>query len=393
MTVHQSKGLEFEIVVAPELTGSLMMVPAAAAGSRAPAAAPENVCVWTDKGIRHLLPKRLRDAFEQTTGNGVRGSLCLLYVTMTRAIHALHLLVPPTTKTTQKTLAGILAAAFSDQEKLEEDAQVWTTGDAAWHQHVSGTQQPHSPVTVVRRKVTPFVPLAAMPDGRHRSLSRRAPSEHTALRLPFRPRSSTADGYSKASPAVSPRARGTLFHAWFEQIRWLDEGGQPTAEQLRTITQHRSIRDLRIPEKAFEALMNEFLTMLTQSETQQALSQSAALKRFAKRLKLKDLSELSLRVESERPFVYRDQGHIVQGTIDRLVIAEHSGKTQAVEIIDYKTDGLSGDVAEWIASKKQHYADQLRDYRTAVTRYYGIPIASTVASLMLLEANTCFEVP
>jgi len=388
MTVHQSKGLEFEIVVAPELTGSLMMIPAAAAGGVNRAAAPEDVCVWMDKGIRRILPKRLQDAFLQTTGDGVRGSLCLLYVIMTRAIYSLHLLVPPETKTTQKTLAGILAAAFSEN-KLEEDNQVWCTGDASWFEHVPHTQETQPQVNSSRKQQVKSVPLAKMPDGRQRGLSRRTPSDHPTSRLPLRIRSTASTGQADA---VDPRARGTLMHAWFEQIHWLDRDSRPSPEQLRLIANEPFIRDLRLSEKGLESLMTEFLKMLDLPATQAALTESAALERFAQHAGLADISRVNMQVEIERPFVYREYGHIVRGTIDRLVIAEQSGKNVAAEVIDFKTDRMFGEYDAWIAQKQNAYANQLQDYRMAVSRCFGIPSHCITTSLLLLEADSCIEV-
>jgi ATP-dependent exoDNAse (exonuclease V) beta subunit len=231
--------------------------------------------------------------------------------------------------------------------------------------------------------------LAEMPDGRQRGLSRRAPSDHSASQLPLRTRSITS---TVSADTVDPRARGTLIHAWFDQICWLDRDSRPSPEQLRLVANDPFIRDLRLSEKAFESLMKEFLSMIGLMATQTSLTQSAALERFAHQSAIADISGVNLRVESERPFVYREQGHIVRGTIDRLVIAEQSGKNLAAEVIDFKTDRLFGDRNVWIAQKQNDYADQLQDYRTAVSRCFGIPSDCITTSLLLLEADACMEV-
>jgi len=132
--------------------------------------------------------------------------------------------------------------------------------------------------------------------------------------------------------------------------------------------------------------------MVDLTATQTALTQSAALERFAQQAGLADISGVNLQVETERPFVYREQGHIVRGTIDRLVIAEQSGKNLAAEVIDFKTDRVFGDHDAWIAQKQNAYADQLQDYRMAVSRCFGIPDNCITTSLLLLEADSCVEV-
>ena len=138
--------------------------------------------------------------------------------------------------------------------------------------------------------------------------------------------------------------------------------------------------------------MREFLRMADQSATHTALSQSATRERLSKQLGLAASSEIDVHIMSERPFVYRHQGEIIQGTIDRLVIAEQAGQRLAAEVIDFKTDRLSGNRDRWIAVKESEYGSQLRDYRTAVTQCFGIPGDSITAWLLLLEADACVAV-
>jgi ATP-dependent exoDNAse (exonuclease V) beta subunit len=389
MTVHQSKGLEFDIVVAPELTGSLMMVPAAAVGGPRRAAAPEDVCVWTDKGIRHVLPQRLQDAFTRTTSDGVRGALCLLYVTLTRAIHALHLLTPPDTTKTKKTLAGLLTATFSENDRLDEDSQIWATGRSDWYLQVPPVQRPATGQPAARQARSTSVRLAPMPDGRRRGLTRRRPSDHAPVQLPLGTKPAAVGGNLSS---VDGRARGTLMHAWFSRICWLDVGDQPTLAELRAVAQEPALRELRLSDDVLESLLSEFLRMVDQPATQTALSRSVAHDRLSRQLAPEAPSEIDIHVMTERPFVYRHQGGIIQGTIDRLVIAEQAGRPLAAEIIDFKTDRFSGDRARWMANKESEYGSQLRDYRTAVTQCFRIPGDFITTSLLLLEADASVAV-
>ena len=389
MTVHQSKGLEFEIVVAPELTGPLVKVPAVAADRPGRAAAPEDVCVWVDRGLRHLLPQQLQNAMAQTTDEIVRGSLCLLYVTLTRAVHALHLLIPPETKTTRKTLAGILAAVFSDTEVLEDDSQIWKTGNASWFHQVPHTQVPSDRSKTEHQTADPQLHLATMTGGRRRGLVRRTPSEHRTTRLPLTSHTLSPTGDCSV---VDGKTRGMLIHAWFERILWLDCGEPLTRSRLRETTTDPSIQALHIADAAIEVLLTEFLEFINRTSAKSVLTQDATRKRFQQMPGLAEHSRLDLRVIPERPFVYREQDCIVHGKIDRLVIAENSGKRLAAEIIDFKSDRIVGEIDQWTESKKEDYENQLREYRTAVARCFGIPKTFISSSLLLLEANRCVEV-
>ena len=114
MTVHQAKGLQFDIVVLPELEGRLKAPHPT--GHRPPA---------TDRADRAGLPAREEGfwaAAARRVSTNVRNLaaqsghriLCLLYVALTRAVHALHLIVPPTgekEKTFPQTFTGVLRSA------------------------------------------------------------------------------------------------------------------------------------------------------------------------------------------------------------------------------------------------------------------------------------------
>lgn len=387
MTIHQSKGLEFDVVVAPELTGSLMLVPAAASGGPGRAAAPEDVCVWVDKHIRPLLPRRVQRAFDQTIADGVRGSLCLLYVTLTRAIHSLHLFIPADTTPTRRTLGGILTAALIDSAVPEADSELWSSGDPHWYQQIPAMSQATDRRHLADRDALPAIALAPMADGRRRSLARRAPSDHAPQRLPLRPESA-ADRSHMAG--LESRARGTLVHAWFEQIEWLDHGDVPGERCLWERAQDSEIRQLGIPSDTIERLMAEFLRMLKQKTTREALSEQAVRRRL---LQEDDTGEVTLKILPERPFVRRHEGRIVQGIIDRLVIVERDGQRVAAEVIDFKTDRLSGELDDWIRWKRTDYGGQLQDYRVAVAQCFGVPSARISTSLLMVDADVRIDVP
>ena len=103
-------------------------------------------------------------------------------------------------------------------------------------------------------------------------------------------------------------------------------------------------------------------------------------------------TDVELRVHVERPFVFRYEGEIVHGIIDRLVVAEKDGQPIAAEVVDFKTDRLNGHKKDWIAMKVHDYGDQLRDYQRAVIKSYGLSADAVRLSLLLLDVGVLVEV-
>jgi len=96
MTIHQAKGLEFDIVVLPELESRLIGQPDSFVVHREkPVSPPDRICRYVNSDIQQLLPRKFQQMFEDATDRTVTESLCVLYVALTRAIHALHIVIAP----------------------------------------------------------------------------------------------------------------------------------------------------------------------------------------------------------------------------------------------------------------------------------------------------------
>lgn len=135
MTVHQSKGLEFEAVVLPEISGELVLP------SNDPVAdvpdligPPTGLSRSLPRTDWHFLPARWRAAFGNNAAGRMTEALCLMYVAITRSKQALYLIAEPNSKMAQKkTMAGLVAAAMQiDENTGDANIILSSNGDPDW---------------------------------------------------------------------------------------------------------------------------------------------------------------------------------------------------------------------------------------------------------------------
>jgi ATP-dependent exoDNAse (exonuclease V) beta subunit len=136
MTIHQAKGLEFDIVMLPELDEKLIgQPPSALAWSSTPGGLIDNVVRYVDKSVQALLPRKIQDAFEDRIVKDAREGLCLLYVALTRAARALLVVNAPSAANERQlplTLAGVLRGAVGPTGPIAADKIWYELGDPDW---------------------------------------------------------------------------------------------------------------------------------------------------------------------------------------------------------------------------------------------------------------------
>jgi superfamily I DNA/RNA helicase len=137
MTVHQSKGLEYDVVVLPELDAAVAgSVPPVVFARRNETEDVTRVCRWIKRSVRELLPE-VEEMFERHLIRAVRESLAVLYVAMTRARQGLYMIIDPAplkkdgtpSETIPATSAGVLRCALTDETPPPPDEVVYTHGD------------------------------------------------------------------------------------------------------------------------------------------------------------------------------------------------------------------------------------------------------------------------
>jgi ATP-dependent exoDNAse (exonuclease V) beta subunit len=343
MTVHQAKGLEFDIVVLPDLEDRLVRRGSSRVLThrRSPGAPVSRVVRYVDSTLAAAFPD-LAEMRAESDRQAVRESLSVLYVALTRAVHSVHMIVAPVGDALPATYASVVRAALAPGLAAAPEAVLYET---------PGEPAIDAPTiaTAPRRMILPArIPLAVPPARRERNLVHLTPSrlaEREAVRL--------ADLLSN-DRRVSMR-RGSLVHAWLESIEWIEDG-VPDDGALDRIA-----AALKIPRDDRDAVRQEFRDALDRPAVYALLSREVARRAYG--------ADATLEVHREFPFAVRDGDAVLSGTFDRLLVVHRGRRVETVEVVDFKTDAVLGTEAAF--TRARVHAPQIEAYRRAARRLFG----------------------
>ncbi|MEE8142819.1 MAG: UvrD-helicase domain-containing protein [Planctomycetota bacterium] len=365
MTLHQAKGLEFDMVVLPELDVSLLgQTPQVLTHRRHPTAAPDQIIRYPNKMIR-ALHAPFQPLFREHLHKTIVESLNLLYVALTRAIHAVHMVIAPSRENEQlipKTFAGILRTALTPGSAVAPGKTIYSSGERQW----VGTP-------VERTETHPAAPvpgqiqLAPPPKKRSRSLLRMSPSDLEG---------GSGKGLAQVLklPNTHARLAGSLFHSWFEEIEWLDDaatdGGAPDEARLRDIAQAQ-----------VEPQLSEWLAEFQESLTHPAIREALC----------RPPSPRSCTVLREHPFAVRHEDRLLTGSFDRLVLELEEERVVGADLIDFKTDRFPADEPGALEARVEYYRPQLQAYRRAVAQLYDLKSGAIRTRLLFVRPGIVRE--
>jgi ATP-dependent exoDNAse (exonuclease V) beta subunit len=361
MTVHGAKGLQFPIVVLCDLEASSaqMKHDAFMVGRRDPRGAPDRITRHPAELLRKLSPA-LAELSRQSDELKKSEQLSVLYVAMTRASHALHLVgAAPQPGRPNDSHAALLRSAFFGGAEPEAGSRTLLAGDATIEIDLDRPEEPSArPMRV---------PQLAKSAAAKRS-AQEAPSAHEAARV------RSASALLRLSDPTA-RLRGVALHRCFEAVTFSEAEPDSDATILRGL--HRELPGR--PETALRGHLREFHELRRHPAIHEALSRAHYAKSWG--------DELRLEIWRERAFALRDGNAIVRGRFDRVVLGCDDGGYVRAHVLDYKSDRVDPRDPDEVERLRAFYEPQLAVYRRAVSRRCRLSEDVIECSLLFLTAS------
>jgi len=337
MTVHASKGLEFDAVVLPQLDQRKDYRADFLVDRDHPLGPVTRVARYPDAAARAAEPQ-LAAMYRRNRQLRREEDLSGLYVALTRARHALYLLVKPAEARDDGGWkgAGWAASLVRDVVGAPED-QTIEDGDPRWHERVAGEaagRRPDPPPAPV------VLPAPAGAAARRRSVA--SPSDAD------RRGGGTLTGAALLRPASSAAMdAGTAVHAALADVVYAGGGHTELPEPVRDVLRFPAVRAALTP-------------------------------RY-------DREDAPWR---ERAFAVLDGDRLLKGVFDRVVVGrDAAGAPTAAHLIDFKTDAVPEGDTGAAGQKAAYYAGQIELYRRALTRLLGLPADRVTAELLFVNAG------
>lgn len=424
MTIHKSKGLEFDLVILPDLQVTVLddarrqqlLWDRDESGELTwlldrPVSA---IVEWDGRLTRDVERLEARAAFE---------GLCRLYVAMTRAKQGLYLLHHRDGRTATRSEAGLLESVLSHDlenegegneastlyavEDAPELACIYEAGARDWYERCPLRSEPSG--VLVPEFLTAQGGSLSLPELLRATggvITRRTPSAEEQHKVRGR------DLFSARREAG--RQMGVLVHGLFSEVAWLD---RLTLEQVETHWENTRWAAMAGYDEAKTAVLRCLDSAAVRpwfmefpqdtgrvttglAKVEKGRSGGAATEKNTAAEQLSFFGDLEAKLEAspisangrvsrevwrERTFDLLLNGQWVSGQMDRVVIErEVGGQVIAAMILDFKTDAVAS--AEDRKIRARGYAPQLQLYREAVRRLTGLA-EDKVATLLVFTGT------
>ena len=374
MTIHQAKGLEFDVVILPELEGELastrtLKVVYERSGDAGPIS---RIARHVSKDMWSMFDD-LRPMFEQHIGRLAHESLCLLYVAVTRAREGLFMLIDPPgegSRAAPARMASLVLSALRPADHsagpVEPDQVVYELGDPQW-------LAPHAPVAPAA--IDPSAPHLESPQAPLTFAPTEGPLLRTANTLASDLAGRTVGDVLALSDGPTS-AWAAALRALFAEVAWLEEFRGDRRALRAAVQAVVPNRD----EAWASARVDEFLALLDAPDLRRALSRGGA-------------PATALRVERQVPFARLEGGALQTGEIPRVVL-EHDDVADATgpevhvrraTVLGFCLDTVEG--PEHAAERAAAYREPMSAWRAATAEQWGLERAEVAGVLLFVNAG------
>ena len=363
INIHQSKGLEWDIViyVAQSKTSSPRYLMAVGRGGEYRGPESDRIAPKISKGHALLGVQEVIDSADQFA---YQEFLSSLYVAITRAKRGLWVYVENPSKegppTITRSHGGILRFAMSSpipNSKFQND-ESWIDA-AAGVADSAKAEESNETVNLIAP------PMPARPKSPR--VQTRVARSASALSAVATREDETKNEVTDPLASRNAMAYGSIAHAVCESVEWIDDWKPNEAALVARAT----------------TLAPFFTAETIQTAVSRVIAQLRAGKIAASLSRPKD-SAVAVR---ERQFLhFNEYGGLRQGAIDRIVLHGKPGAWTQIDIVDFKTDRplVEGD-PKWSASRAEHHRPQLYAYREAVAAEYSVDPKIISTSIVLLS--------
>ncbi len=386
MTIHKAKGLEFDSVVLPMFkSGSVGLAgqsPKIVIDRDGPAEPAKMVTRHTNQKHQKFLSSEIQEAFANEQRRRVREAMCLLYVAVTRAAHSLHVVVSCGVKPDGNSSGSVILATMTEDADREKGV-IYESGDAQWFDKVA------QPTTETAEKETDLSKFYSA--SRAKRQENAVQVGHVARRGVINIAPSAIESAIAGDDPVDLRdvlsagedkiamERGTLLHACFEKVQWLDQA-VPSEEELLAHLEKTSASSV-----LKRTAIKEFFNAIKKGSFDQLLNFQSYREQY-----LVQFSDARNRMEvfTERRFAATisdtERTKIIEGVVDRLVLVYESDVLVAADVIDFKSDAIG---QHELSTKVAAYGPQLSTYRQAISISLGIPLTSISTRLAFISTG------
>ena len=337
MSIHQSKGLTYDMAILPELDGSNFLT------------ARDGIVTALNEDTREIqwicdLPNKLtkdadpmlRNLREKRDAETAYESLCKFYVALTRARYANYLITNPPTKTAN--FARLLNLVWSEEPEKEinlgeTDCILRFESEEAHSNQKWWTElNPSEPIVAQPLPEIPHFDSRARPFRRSPSQMKRNAEEETLL-------------FSQRS--IKARLFGTQLHEYLKTITWIDDN--PPVP----------------PKEIADQVHKLFDDPLTQTVFQKP--------------QLKDGENIVLWREKSFELVLNQKW--ISETLNRAVIfTDTQGQALRAQLWDFKADEVTSQAEA--EEQGQCYNEQLALYKQALARLFELPQDAITTALL-----------